>query len=101
MERTAHKHNILIHAVDATMYEWKSVATGHTLSPKLGTPNMSVTFPMLSRQRMLRISVAYSTSTRTECLLTHVSTPLKISPTSTFCDHHRDLYISKDDVQHK
>lgn len=87
--RTAQKRTILIDAVDATMYEWKCVATGHIPSPTLGTPDLSVTFPMLSRQRMLRISVAYSTSTRTECLLTHVSTPLKISPTSTFCDHHR------------
>jgi len=44
-----------------------------------------ITFPILSRQRMLRISVAYSTSTLTECRRTHVSTPRKMSPTSTFC----------------
>lgn len=44
------------------------------------------TFPMLSRHKMLRISVAYSTSTLTECRLTHVRIPLKMFPTSTPCE---------------
>lgn len=45
------------------------------------------TFPMLSRHSMLRIKVAYSTSTFTECRRTHVSTPRSTSPTSTSCRH--------------
>lgn len=45
-----------------------------------------LTFPMLSRHKMLRMSVAYSTSTLTECRRTHVRTPLKMFPTSTSCE---------------